>query len=755
MLIDIRSHINCLKQKVPHKMSLRSKKYCELHKMSVAENIIMLLKSIKSNTFNHFDQVNKKALLVSLFVCQLTIQFSHGSHLQIPISAVLTSQNNLLQQFPQQQQQQKVSSISPLESIYPTNDFYHSKSTFSPDPVNSHNSESSFSTDHIKSDLEIDNSTAKAENLVNELRPANKTELSNEQRFENSLDVTMTREANNRSTTISSDIQIPDFTKHDDLNSLNEDSATTKGHYFAFKSKRQALQSQNGLDWWSKISKLPNNNHSTKTSQTSVIIGEKSNPNQIEHRQEKASSPRKKTQTQTINNNQHHHENQQQPIIKGRSVGSSKKGSTNDSTETKSRNVHKEQSTQQNSILKLKKQLIAIRGKHRQLMTTSVNQLQQLDYKLIESYKLCFKKKMPLYAGMLYRTRDFVVRMAKDVKHENNVLEAMAKQVQSVLHQRMSNKTLVREYNQIMANPNEVNALQQQQTTSLDGAQIQSDQQSIKVVSANKISSRSISTKFKKESPFEPSDMPYHIQDNTLSQTYAVETLQTNTKNRPGSKLRSPVESKSSSLDLLDVKNDASKHDIKNLTTKRPKLSYTVSVNEVNLKKELNKIQALIDRVNGSTSELSAVVDDIVHLFKLTSDKKTYSFSSKTSRTDKIHNQAHQEESNHGPQQNDITANTTSDHQQMASSKKNKKMLKSPIRIFLEKYGKLTMANPEEPNNNSNSSLTMSDGENFTNNLNQPEFKPLFNSTSLSYFESSSSLLDADTGFDYISTENE
>lgn len=755
-MLNIRNHIS-LNQKVPLKMSFTSKRTHKAQQIFVAETIIMLLKYVKPSTLNQFNQANGKVLLVSLFLCQISIQYSHGSHVQMPISVVPTAQN-LLQQFPQQQQ---IASISPLESIYPTVNFYYSRSTFSPDQANNYNSESSFLKGQ-KLDPER-HSTIKPVNQVDEVMQDSKTTPSIEQQNEIfSHDGTTEGEINNQPTTVVADVQIADFTRNDDLSSPDDDSITTKVHFFSSKNKRQALHSQKGPDWWSQMSSSNNKHHSsTKTSQPNATFDGKSNPNQLENRQEKVS--RKKPQSRNNNNNNNHHnQHHQPPPVKGRGVFVSKKGSTNmnDAHETNPRNVYKEQPINQNAILTLKNQLNAIRSKHKYLMTTSVNQLQQLDNKLIESYKLCFKKKMPLYAGMLYRTRDFVVRMARDVKHESNVLEAMTKQVQSVLRQRMSNKTLVREYNQIVATSTEANISQQQlHTTSLESIQIQSDQQSIKVVSTNRISSSSSSsgslTKFKKESPFEPSDIPYHVQDNTISQTFA-ETSQTNKKIRPGGKPQSPVASKSSSVDLSGVKNNFQGHEIKNLTTKRPKLKYTVSVNEVNLKKELNKIQALIDRVNGSTYELSAVVDDIVHLFKLTSDKKSYSFFSKTNKIDKTHNQAHTDDSN-GPQQqqNDITATTTYDHQQMASNKKNKKMLKSPIRVFLEKYGKLTMANFEMPNGNNNSTMTTSDSENSTNALNQPDFKPLFDSRSFNYFESSSSSLDADTGFDYISTENE
>lgn len=735
-----------MNQKVPLNMSFSNKNEAQ---QVFVETIIMLLHKI-NHTFN-LSQVDAKVLLVSLFVFQLTIQYSHGSYLNLPISVVPAAQD-LYQQFPvkQQQQQQQVANVIPLESIYPTVNSHHSKSTLSPNTGgnNSHSSENIL--DGLKVDPERHSNT-KTGYSTDEMT-SNKTtpsEQQDETLHEGTTAGLMSVISSQSATTTSPfDSQIPDFTKSEDFNSMDENSITTKVHYSVPKSKRQALHSQQGasnLDWWSKISKLPNSKskqHSVKTTQTSVFVDGKGH-NQLEHRQEKVSRKRPPT------NNNHQQHNQHSPTVKGvgRGVGTKK---PNEGSEIIPRSVYKEQPMNQNAILTLKNQLAAIRGKHKQLATTSVGQLQQLDNKLIESYKLCFKKKMPLYAGMLYRTRDFVVRMAKDVKHESKVLEAMTKQVQNVLRQRMTNRTLIKEYNQLIAKSIEFNPLQQQQQqehtiTSFERVQIQNDQQSIKVISTNKIGSGSI--KVKKESSFEQSDLPQYVQDNTLSQT--SEVSQIGKQIRIGTK--GPlVASKSPSTNQTGEKHNVSEHDTKNLTaTKKPKLKYTVSVNEVNLKKELNKIQALIDRVNGSTNEISAVVDDIVRLFKLTSEKKSFSFSSKTNKIDKIHT-AHSDDLN-GSQQNDITVTTTttSSHQQMAQ-KRNRKMLKSPIRVFLEKYGKLTMGNLEIPNNNS--TVTLSNSENLTSMMmRQPDFKPLFESTNLNYSES----LDVDTGFDYITTENE
>lgn len=748
-MINKRIHIN-MNQKVPLIMSFTNKNEAQ---QVFVETIIMRLHKI-NHTFN-LSRVDAKFLLISLFVFQLTIQYSHGSYLNLPISVVPAAQD-LYQQISQkqQQQQQQVANVTPLESIHPTVNSHHSKSTLSPhtEENNSHSSESIRNGSKVDPERHSNNRTGYS---TDEITSDKTTPNEQDEILYEGTTAGLTNELISQPATTTSllDSQIPDFTKSEDFNSMDENSITTKVHYFVPKSKRQALHSQQGttnLDWWSKISK-PNSNskqHSIKTTQTSVFVDEKG-PNQLEHRQEKA--PRKRPPT----NNSHRHNQQNHvqhsPAGKGvgRGVGTKK---VSEGPEINPRSVYKEQPMNQNAILTLKNQLAAIRGKHKQLVSTSVIQLQQLDNKLIESYKLCFKKKMPLYAGMLYRTRDFVVRMAKDVKHESKVLEAMTKQVQNVLRQRMSNKTLIGEYNQLVAKSTESNPSQQQQqqqqhiVTSFESVQIQNDQQSIKVISTNKIGSSSI--KVKKESPFEQFDSPHYIQDNTLSQTN--EAPQIGKKIRTGTKWPI-VASKSPSTDPSVVKLNVPEHDTKNLAaTKKPKLKYTVSVNEVNLRKELNKIQALIDRINGSTYEISAVVDDIVRLFKLTSEKKSFSFSSKTSKMDKTHT-AHSDDFNRSQQQNDLTATTisTSGHQQMAQ-KRNKKMLKSPIRVFLERYGKLTMGNLDIPNNNS--TVAMSDSENLTNiMMRQPDFKPLFESTNLNYSES----LDLDTGFDYITTENE
>lgn len=348
--------------------------------------------------------------------------------------------------------------------------------------------------------------------------------------------------------------------------------------------------------------------------------------------------------------------------------------------------VYREQPLNQNAILTIRNQLAAIRSKHKVLVTKSMQQLQQLDNKLIDSYKLCFKKKMPFYAGMLYRTRDFVTKMAKEVKHERKVLEAMTKQVQGVLREKMLNRTLVREYNNLLAPPTKIS------DWSEDSHQL-----------------------------------------NKLTPTKSKVIKENTSQVQQQAKANSISVSQEPSFEDSQQGRKQFGHEREFVTKRPPKpTKYTVSVNEVNLKKELNKIQSLIDRINVSSHDLSAVVDDIIYLFKLTSDHSNKKVFYSVDKPNKMYNQT--------------TTDTTLMYNGSPERKRARKMFKSPIKVFLEKFGKLTMDNMIVNNGSNNSAVEPGPGEaiNYPAMNSLPDVKPLFEPSSLTYSEPS----DQDLGFD-------
>lgn len=487
------------------------------------------------------------------------------------------------------------------------------------------------------------------------------------------------------------------------------------------KSKRQA-QIISNADWWTKVS---TKQHQTKQHNSKGANNSTEQPIPT-------SGTKKKTHPLDI--------------PKGVRVGGKNKSGAEVGGSTKRTPAYKEQPFSQNIIMTIKNQLIAIKGKHRLLVTRSVKQLQQLDNKLTESYKLCMKKQQPLYAGMLYRTRDFVVRMAKEVKHESKVLEAMTKQVQNVLRQKMTNRTIVKEYNRMIATTT---------TTESSLREFQTEQQVVRLTTINKTNTGPSRIKKDSTSLYHQLDTQQQQVDNSLTSQNIDTVTPTSLNNlltgkkahKSGSKKGHSTTSQSKqphvTLSKTHISSLVKERELES-TTKKPaqKKYYTVSVNEVNLKKELTKTQALIDRINGSCYDLSAVVDDIVHWFEYTANhtnKKGFFLMSKVNKMDKMY---HQQEEMYGLSNPNPT-----------DQKRYRKMLKSPVRLFLEKYGKMTIGNFE--NNLADASVSVPLSNNTTNSetntVNLPEMRqPLFENPNLSYSDSS----DLDTGFDYIMSDS-
>lgn len=388
--------------------------------------------------------------------------------------------------------------------------------------------------------------------------------------------------------------------------------------------------------------------------------------------------------------------------------------------------VYKEQPLNQNAILTIRNQLEAIRARHKTLVTKSIYQLYQLDNKLVDSYKLCLKKKMPLYAGMLYRTRDFVVRMGKDVTNERKVLEGMTKQIQTVLKQKMTNRTLVREYRKLVAAEKSAS---QPKPQDLNVKQVNLiEQQSYKVVS------KLAPSRVRKDSPnFQTSSedvqtTEFERNPTTLIPSGVKGASRADKKiSKYYGKKGNPHKTSSNELEskIVDTKvSDCSQgeHSAGSRLKKVKPTKYTIHVNEANLKKELNKAQELINRINSSTFELNSVVDDIVTLFKL-NEAATRKASKAKSKTDKAQQEGMM-----------MDINMTQESKKMI-----KKIFKSPARLYYEKYGKMTMTGFYDMNKSASDTIAL------------PDLKPMFNSSSFVYPD----MLDLNLGFEHSLEETD
>jgi hypothetical protein len=470
--------------------------------------------------------------------------------------------------------------------------------------------------------------------------------------------------------------------------------------------------------------------------------------------------------------------------------------------------IYREQPLEQNVLLTFRHQLMAIRDKHRLLMLKSVPQLMKLDQKLVDSYRLCLRRNMPLYAGMLYRTRDYVVRMANEIKHERQILEATAKQIQKALRYKSSNSSLVRDYNRQLAmltsspsltsssqaRPASLSSLKpvvrlhysppSPSSSSPDGDVAIADNNSngpdegvsksaragvssSKVSSSNELADGNESAGTAQRSLAQrkgatkegladgggDSDevlaiggqqrtsklnnlelAAYSSQDKSRSKFKKY----LNTLTHGGEDQQSIIRDTQQKTDEDSFGFDGSATD----TKRQRQRFYTVNVNEVNLKRELTKTQALIDRVNSSAHELMSVVDDIIYLFKLSTGdsnpKRGLATTSKINKFDKLH-------SSHG--QNDL-GNEMDHHHSRA-----RKMLKSPLKLLFEKYAKSTisMLSSPTPNQSDSKSTTISDFNMVTsrsfngNETNMPEMKPIFDPSNFAAYKDP---VDVDLGFD-------
>ena len=163
----------------------------------------------------------------------------------------------------------------------------------------------------------------------------------------------------------------------------------------------------------------------------------------------------------------------------------------------------------------------------------------------------------------------------------------------------------------------------------------------------------------------------------------------------------------------------------------------------MNLRKQLARAQALVDRINGSYYELMSVIDDITYLFKLGA-------TAPKARPGKFRFEQHpvgQMLMAAGPDSNELATSMV----QAERQRRLRKMFKSPIAVFLDKYGVPPTGNFENvytaptlgPSNSDGSAGSMrlvSSGPSFGPATAVPSFsadtlaemKPLFSSADLS-----------------------
>lgn len=290
--------------------------------------------------------------------------------------------------------------------------------------------------------------------------------------------------------------------------------------------------------------------------------------------------------------------------------------------------LYVEQPVNQNPIQTAKLQLIAIRRQHKMLTTRSIEQLVRLEQKLIDGSKICMRRNMPLYGGMLYRTRSYVIKLGRDVKQQRLILESWAQRAQNVIKQNIKNNTLVKEYNRMqrqLAQNHDTKPDVAMYKTSLD------DLMSLKQTTTTKSASSSFPIKNSPKNQFDQDpnyyssyDFKGRLLDST--QTPITTTLALNSIVKSASQKDSNHNQHTKSAALRSI---SKYHPLRSprlfndeepeieWVYQAPKLRYSVSVNEINLRKELEKSQELIDKIDRAFRELSDVVDDILFLCKI------------------------------------------------------------------------------------------------------------------------------------------
>jgi len=260
--------------------------------------------------------------------------------------------------------------------------------------------------------------------------------------------------------------------------------------------------------------------------------------------------------------------------------------------------VYREQPLEQNQILTARNQLRAIKEKHKLLLNRSLPQLVRLDQKLIDTYKSCFRSNHPLYGGMLYRARGFLLNLGREIKQERQLLEGLVKRAQKILKSKIENKTLVLEYQSLA---------DQTQPTSVFQAM------EIPAVTNETSTDGETPTYLKDLTDLKTSSTIHQHDQETPELRKTWEFLNNQNTRNQAHELTKTGRSGKDTLALGSGK-------YLGVARGNKQGTYNVHIDEVNLKRRLKKTQALIDRVSESTSKLNGIIDDIVFLLKLSPD---------------------------------------------------------------------------------------------------------------------------------------
>lgn len=298
-----------------------------------------------------------------------------------------------------------------------------------------------------------------------------------------------------------------------------------------------------------------------------------------------------------------------------------------------------------------------VKQKQNTITNVSMQQLKTLDAKLISTYRQCQKRRLFFFGGMLYRSRDFVVRLYKDAKLERKTLETMAKQVETNRKKLMTDNDIHLAPLAMDANAKVFidNDDSNRQETTNNNIIISGDNKSDSIVSDNKSKNK------RHTSPGVTIKQESHVYSRTSISTVAI------VKNvNPSEKL--------SSASIV-----APKEALKSRA--KPRNVYIVA--DPKLRRQLEHAQSLIDRIQNSSTELTSIVDDMIFVFRLDGYEKNAT-------------------KNKGASSNQTTSGSNN------KNKRNKSTTyKSPIKAFMERYGDIFRAPKRK-----NGSLRLTDDSN-------------------------------------------
>lgn len=241
-------------------------------------------------------------------------------------------------------------------------------------------------------------------------------------------------------------------------------------------------------------------------------------------------------------------------------------------------------------IYRYKNQINLMKTHKKALATKSVKELENLDKRLLDSTKLTKQKQLPWLSGLLYSSRNYVLRMGREIKAQKTSLDRLIKESESFVQENLKNSTLAKEYRKYSSEEPTTQAPTTIQT--LPTTTIRSYQEvkgaGIKGKWNNYGEKGTKSAKGKRDAPNEDVKL----------------------KN-----LKAKFDSKSK---LLNLKK-------KNVTM------IAIDSREIDLRKELIRSDALQRRIERSSKEILKVTEDIAHAYNLNLNSASSSSGDKLS----------------------------------------------------------------------------------------------------------------------------